>query len=50
MFWNSLCLILVTLWICGVATGNTFGGPLHLLLLPSIFTILFRLVAGKRTT
>jgi hypothetical protein len=45
MFW--LAAILMALWLLGVATANTFGGFVHLLLLVSIAVVLIELTMGK---
>jgi len=47
MLW-TICIILVVLWVLGMATAYTAGGLLHLLLLVALIVMLFRIVQGRR--
>jgi hypothetical protein len=43
-----IIIILVILWILGMATSYTLGGVLHLLLVIAIVVLIFRLIRGNR--
>jgi hypothetical protein len=45
----AIFIILLALWILGVATSCTFGGFIHILLLLVVVTVLIRFVQGRRT-
>ena len=45
----AIFIILLALWILGVATSCTFGGFIHILLLLAVVTVLTRFVQGRRT-
>jgi uncharacterized protein DUF5670 len=47
MLW-TICIILLVLWVLGMATSYTAGGLLHLLLLVALIVMLFRIVQGRR--
>jgi hypothetical protein len=47
MLW-TICLILLALWVLGIATSYTAGGLLHLLLLVALIVMPFRIVQGRR--
>jgi hypothetical protein len=47
MLW-TLCVILLVLWLLGVATSYTLGGFIHILLVLAVITILIRLIQGRR--
>ena len=47
MLW-TICIILLVLWVLGMATSYTAGGLLHLLLLAALIVMLFRIVQGRR--
>jgi uncharacterized membrane protein YtjA (UPF0391 family) len=42
-----VALILVVLWITGLATSYTTGGMIHVFLLLAVVVILFELILGK---
>ena len=46
MFWLAAILMLV--WLLGVATANTLGGFLHILLVVSIAVLLIHFTMGQR--
>jgi hypothetical protein len=47
MLW-TLCLILLVLWILGIATSYTAGGLIHLLLVIALVVMVVRLFQGRR--
>jgi hypothetical protein len=42
-----IAVILLTLWLLGVATAYTMGGLIHALLLIAILVVLVRVVRGR---
>lgn len=44
----SLVVVLVALWLLGLATGATFGGFIHILLLIALVIIVLRAVTVKK--
>jgi hypothetical protein len=40
--------ILLTLWLLGVVSANTFGGFIHVLLVVAIGVVLMRTIQGHR--
>lgn len=49
MFWTIL-LVLIVLWLLGVATSTTLGGLIHVLLLSVVAILVVRLVRERRPT
>ena len=47
MLW-TIVVILVVLWALGLASAQTMGGLIHLLLVLAIIVIAVRLVQGKK--
>ena len=47
MLW-TLFMVLVILWLLGVATSYTAGGLIHLLLVVAIVVMLIRVIQGRR--
>jgi ABC-type multidrug transport system permease subunit len=45
MIW--LAVVLMALWLLGVATAFTFGGFLHILLVLAITVVLIQLTMGR---
>lgn len=45
---GTLIIVLVVLWLLGVATATTFGGLIHVLLVIALIVIVLRLVSGRR--
>lgn len=43
-----VALVLVGLWLVGLATSYTMGGLIHVLLVVAIIAIVVRLVLGRR--
>lgn len=48
MLW-SLIVILVVLWLLGVAT-NVVGGLIHALLVIALIVLVYQLLSGRRVT
>ncbi len=46
----AIFIILLALWILGVATSCTFGGFIHILLVLAAVTILIRFVQSRRAS
>lgn len=47
MLW-TVVVILVALWVLGLASAQTMGGLIHVLLVIAVIVILVRLVQGKK--
>jgi len=47
MLW-TLFMVLVVLWLLGVATSYTAGGLIHVLLVVAIVVMLVRVIQGRR--
>lgn len=47
MLW-TIVVILVILWILGLATSYTAGGLIHILLVIAIVVILINVISGRR--
>jgi len=47
MIW-TIFMILLALWVFGLATSYTFGGLIHLLLLVALAVVVIRLLQGRR--
>ena len=44
----TIALILLILWVLGVATAYTAGGLLHILLVAAIVIVIYQLITGRR--
>ena len=44
---STLLIILVVLWALGVASSQTLGGLIHVLLLVAIVVVLLRVINGQ---
>ncbi|WP_372987741.1 lmo0937 family membrane protein [Marinobacter sp.] len=44
---EAIVVILVVLWILGLATSYTMGGLIHILLVVAIVVILLRVIRGR---
>ena len=44
----TIAVILLVLWLLGLATGTTVGGLIHLLLVIAIVIVLINLISGRR--
>jgi hypothetical protein len=47
MLW-TIFVILLVLWLLGLATSYTLGGFIHILLVLAIVTVLIRVIQGRR--
>jgi hypothetical protein len=47
MLW-TLFVVLMVLWLLGVATSYTAGGLIHLLLVIAVVVMLVRIIQGRR--
>jgi len=47
MLWIKFS-ILLTLWLLGVVSANTFGGFIHVLLVVAVGVVLMRTMQGSR--
>ena len=47
MLW-TIFVVLLVLWLLGVATAYTLGGFIHILLVLAVVTVLIRVVQGRR--
>ena len=43
----TIAVILVVLWLLGMATSYTLGGLIHILLVIAIISILVRVIQGR---
>lgn len=48
MLW-TIFVILLILWLLGFATGTTFGGLVHLLIVLAVIVLIYNLVTGRRS-
>jgi len=46
MLW-TIAVVLVLLWVLGLATSYTLGGFIHILLVLAIASILIRVIQGR---
>ena len=46
MLW-TLAMILMVMWLLGMATAYTMGGLLHVLLAVAVIVVLLRLFSGR---
>jgi hypothetical protein len=47
MLW-TIFVILLVLWLLGFATGTTFGGLVHLLIVVAVIVLIYNLITGRR--
>ena len=47
MLW-TIAVILLVLWMLGLATAYTAGGLIHILLVVAIVVVLLRVIQGRR--
>lgn len=48
MLW-TIFVILLVLWVLGLASSYTLGGFIHILLVLAIISLLIQLIQGRRT-
>lgn len=46
MIW-TIFMILLVLWVLGLATSYTAGGLIHILLVAAVVVVLFRVLQGR---
>jgi hypothetical protein len=46
MLW-TIAVVLVALWVLGLATSYTIGGLIHLLLVLAVVSVVFQLFRGR---
>jgi hypothetical protein len=44
---TTLLVILLLLWVLGLATANTLGGLIHVLLVIAVIVVLVRVIQGR---
>jgi hypothetical protein len=44
---STLIIVLLVLWLLGVATSYTLGGLIHILLVVAIVVVLLRIIQGR---
>ena len=44
----TLAVILIILWLLGLATSYTMGGVIHVLLVVALVMVLFNFISGRR--
>ena len=44
----TIAVVLLVLWVLGLATSYSMGGLIHLLLAIAIVMVLFNLISGRR--
>lgn len=44
----TLIVVLLALWILGMATAYTMGGLIHLLLVVALIVVVMRVIQGRR--
>jgi len=45
---GTLTVVLVVLWLLGMASSYTMNGFIHILLVIAVITVLLRLIGGRR--
>lgn len=43
----TLAIVLLILWLLGLATSTTMGGLIHVLLVVAVVVVLLRLISGR---
>jgi len=46
----TIAVVLLILWVLGLATSFTVGGLLHALLVVAIIMVVYQLISGRRVT
>ena len=44
---HTIAVILVIMWILGMASANTMGGFIHILLVIAVISVLLRIIQGR---
>lgn len=45
---RTVVIVLLALWVLGLASAQTMGGLIHLLLVVALIMVAFRFLRGKR--
>jgi Family of unknown function (DUF5670) len=45
---ETIALVLVALWVLGLATSYTMGGLIHILLVIALIVVVVRLIQGRK--
>ena len=45
---ETICVVLLILWVLGMVTSYTVGGLVHLLLVVAVVVMLLRIIQGRR--
>ena len=48
MLW-TITIVLIVLWAVGLVGGYTLGGWIHILIVLAVISLIFNLIAGRRT-
>ena len=46
---HIVVVVIFVLWILGLATANTFGGLIHLLLIVAVAFVVLRIIGGRKS-
>lgn len=46
---QTICIILIVMWLLGIVTSYTMGGLIHILLVIAIIVFLVNFITGRRT-
>ena len=44
----TIALVLIILWVLGLATSYTMGGAIHVLLVIALVMVLFNFISGRK--
>jgi hypothetical protein len=47
MLW-TIAVVLVVLWVLGLASAYTMGGFIHILLVAAVVMVVYNLISGRR--
>jgi hypothetical protein len=45
---ETIALVLIALWVLGLATSYTMGGLIHILLVIALVVVVLRVIQGRR--
>jgi uncharacterized protein (DUF58 family) len=45
---ETIALVLIALWVLGLATSYTMGGLIHVLLVIAVVVVLLRVIQGRK--
>ena len=45
---ETIALVLIALWVLGLATSYTLGGLIHVLLVIALIVVVVRVIQGRR--